>query len=640
MISDLAFGIGVKIPQSKEESQSLVKGFKSDNLVIDEIIDTPNKEIGEMNTYSLCSSSPSSGLMNLEEIQAKFWMEINQIPSKFSFDSTDKLLLERSEAEKPRQKRKYVRKAKLMEELSDDEFENRQKMFVVDKNATLSQLIDETIVDSRKQAKRLQIKEELKNKGNFTSDDTESLSSFCNYKSETSETVEAKPSTFQSLLRKKCVNMKNCMWESQELDKFYNLLEFIGADFSLISSFLKTKTIGQIKKKYHQELKKNPNKINEALKKQSFKVGSNNYQYLLDLNKPQQNQIPDSIDDLNEQRIQFRQQALQTAQMIMMKGAIIKIIYIIQVYRFRNWGFSFNFISYNTDSTSCNILATSVSFSSFIPLSQLQMSCQLNLLFTLLIQMLIKTSIDIQLAFQRSQVNKYILQMGFQIQTQILNQLQMNQMQLLASKTHEFALKRQEQQPSQFFNTNKGIMTVSIFIFVRHVLQQFNEESKRYQQQLQHPMLYSKDLFQLQSFVKLAFSSQGKFLILIILITPPIIANLYTTYFNLRKYIYQQKQIQRSIHKVDNTQSQVQKDKIKSDLTKKLNLSSLSYLYKSILFISSLCAIVIVNVFKHHSQNNIFYFLIMCDRLQIIFEQAKIQNFIKYELPTANSHQL
>ncbi|KAL4467039.1 hypothetical protein ABPG74_010636 [Tetrahymena malaccensis] len=442
-----------------------------------------------MSSYSQSPSSPTIGLMNLEEIQAKFWKEINQIPSKFSFDSADKFLLERSEAEKPRQKRKYVRKAKLMEELSDEEFENRQKTFVVDKNATLSQLIDETIVDSRKQAKRLQIKEELKNKGNFTSDDTESLSSFCNYKSETSESADAKPSTFQSLLRKKCVNMKNCMWESQELDKFYNLLEFIGADFSLISSFLKTKTIGQIKKKYHQELKKNPNKINEALKKQSFKVGSNNYQYLLDLNKPQQNQIPDSLDDSSEQRIQFRQQALQTAQMIMMKGAIIKILYIIQVYRNRNWGFSFNFISYNTDSNSLILLTTSVSFSSFVPLLQLQMGCcQLNLLFTLLIQMLTMTSLDIQLAYQRTQ-------------------LQMNQMQWLTSKTQIFALKRQEQQSSQLFNINKGIVTITIFVSVKHLIQ-FYEESKRYQQQLQHPLLYTKDLFQLQSFLIFAFSSQ------------------------------------------------------------------------------------------------------------------------------------
>ncbi|KAL4510226.1 hypothetical protein ABPG72_010419 [Tetrahymena utriculariae] len=582
-----------------------------------------------MSAYSECSPSPTTALMNLEEIQAKFWKEINQIPRKFSFDSADKVLLERSEAEKPRQKRKYVRKAKLMEELSDDEFESRQKMLVVDKNSTLSQLIDETIIDSRKQAKRLQIKEELKSKGNFTSDDTESLSSFCNYKSETSETVEAKPSTFQSLLRKKCVNMKNCMWESQELDKFYNLLEFIGADFSLISSFLKTKTIGQIRKKYHQELKKNPNKINEALKKQSFKVGSNNYHYLLDLNKPQQNQISDSLDDSSEQRVQFRQQALQTAQVIMMKGAIIKIIYIIQVYRNRNWGFSFNFISYNTDSTSRILLATSVSFSSFFPLlQQLQMGFQWNLLFALLIQMLIQTYLDIQLAYQRSQVNKNILQMGFQMQTQIWNQLQMNQMQWLDSKTHEFALKRQEQQSSQFFDTKKGIVTITIFVSVKHLLLQFNEESKRYQQQLQHPLQYSKDLFQLQSFLKYAFSSQGKFSILNLLITLPLIANLHTSYSNLRKYINKLKQIQ-SIYKLDITLLQVQKDKIKSDLTKKLNLSSLSYLYKSILFISSICAIVIVNVLKHQSQNSILYQQMMGYLPQL--EKFDYQNFQKYQ---------
>ena len=94
----------------------------------------------------------------------------------------------------------------------------------------------------------------MKNKNNSSNDDTESLSgSSYNLKldSENSFSQTAKVSTFGMGFHKKSVNIKHSMWNTQEVDKFYSLLEFLGADFSLISSFLKTKTIGQIKVTNH-----------------------------------------------------------------------------------------------------------------------------------------------------------------------------------------------------------------------------------------------------------------------------------------------------------------------------------------------------------------------------------------------------
>lgn len=149
MIADSKFVAGESYSLiKKQEPLVSEEGSKTVILERDDNFETPRKEMADSLTLL---SSPISDLRSLEEIQAKFWKEFNEIPNKFNADNTSLFLTEREETEKPRQKRKYVRKAKLIEESSEEEFEIKHKTFVVEENTTLGQLVDDVIIDVKRQ---------------------------------------------------------------------------------------------------------------------------------------------------------------------------------------------------------------------------------------------------------------------------------------------------------------------------------------------------------------------------------------------------------------------------------------------------------------------------------------------------------
>ncbi|EAR86505.2 Myb-like DNA-binding domain protein (macronuclear) [Tetrahymena thermophila SB210] len=55
-------------------------------------------------------------------------------------------------------------------------------------------------------------------------------------------------------------------WKQDELKKFYKGLKTYGLNFQLISDYMKTKTMKQVRQKYNRECKKNKKLIDETLK--------------------------------------------------------------------------------------------------------------------------------------------------------------------------------------------------------------------------------------------------------------------------------------------------------------------------------------------------------------------------------------
>ncbi|KAL4475022.1 hypothetical protein ABPG74_001718 [Tetrahymena malaccensis] len=55
-------------------------------------------------------------------------------------------------------------------------------------------------------------------------------------------------------------------WKQDELKKFYKGLKTYGLNFQLISDYMKTKTMKQVRQKYNRECKKNQKLIDETLK--------------------------------------------------------------------------------------------------------------------------------------------------------------------------------------------------------------------------------------------------------------------------------------------------------------------------------------------------------------------------------------
>eukprot|EP01024_Parvocaulis_polyphysoides_P056200 TRINITY_DN5877_c0_g1_i5.p2 TRINITY_DN5877_c0_g1~~TRINITY_DN5877_c0_g1_i5.p2 ORF type:complete len:217 (+),score=33.65 TRINITY_DN5877_c0_g1_i5:1051-1701(+) len=72
-------------------------------------------------------------------------------------------------------------------------------------------------------------------------------------------------------------------WTKQEDEKFFELLGHVGANFELIRAAFPTRSYRQIKRKYHQEWKKRPQRINYALSLQGKQRNDQEYQRLVDV---------------------------------------------------------------------------------------------------------------------------------------------------------------------------------------------------------------------------------------------------------------------------------------------------------------------------------------------------------------------
>merc|ERR1712178_81316 len=67
-------------------------------------------------------------------------------------------------------------------------------------------------------------------------------------------------------------------WSEEETDKFYQALEIYGMDLFLVQTFFRHKSASQIKTKYLKEMKKNPDKINEALTTKAKKLTKDSFE--------------------------------------------------------------------------------------------------------------------------------------------------------------------------------------------------------------------------------------------------------------------------------------------------------------------------------------------------------------------------
>ena len=54
-------------------------------------------------------------------------------------------------------------------------------------------------------------------------------------------------------------------WTKKDTDKFFNCLEIFGMDFSMFATLLPSRGQGQILAKYHNEKRKNPRRVEQAL---------------------------------------------------------------------------------------------------------------------------------------------------------------------------------------------------------------------------------------------------------------------------------------------------------------------------------------------------------------------------------------
>eukprot|EP00439_Symbiodinium_sp_Y106_P034376 s2548_g4.t1 len=63
-----------------------------------------------------------------------------------------------------------------------------------------------------------------------------------------------------------------CRWTDHETQMFYEALSLYGTDLFLVQTFFRNKSAGQIKTKYSKELKKHPDKVQEALTTKARKL--------------------------------------------------------------------------------------------------------------------------------------------------------------------------------------------------------------------------------------------------------------------------------------------------------------------------------------------------------------------------------
>lgn len=69
-----------------------------------------------------------------------------------------------------------------------------------------------------------------------------------------------------------------CRWTDHETQMFYEALSLYGTDLFLVQTFFRNKSAGQIKTKYSKELKKHPDKVQEALTTKARKLTKDTFE--------------------------------------------------------------------------------------------------------------------------------------------------------------------------------------------------------------------------------------------------------------------------------------------------------------------------------------------------------------------------
>ncbi|CAK0889412.1 unnamed protein product, partial [Prorocentrum cordatum] len=69
-------------------------------------------------------------------------------------------------------------------------------------------------------------------------------------------------------------------WTELETEQFYEALRLYGSDLFLVQTFFRNKSTAQIKTKFQKELKKHPDKVDEALTKQAKKLTKHTFEQL------------------------------------------------------------------------------------------------------------------------------------------------------------------------------------------------------------------------------------------------------------------------------------------------------------------------------------------------------------------------
>ncbi len=96
-------------------------------------------------------------------------------------------------------------------------------------------------------------------------------------------------------------------WSKKETDKFFNCLEIFGMDFSMFATLLFNRTQGQILAKYHNEKKRSPLLVEQALRTHELSLFTEEQQQkvidqILNKDSNKKNSIVDEFSDIADEK--------------------------------------------------------------------------------------------------------------------------------------------------------------------------------------------------------------------------------------------------------------------------------------------------------------------------------------------------